>query len=59
MLEFKYLVPNILFIENNPLFPDSKTFMVSKPILQQLISSVVSYPIFVPELAMDSTNLDA
>jgi len=59
ILEFKYLVPDILFIENNPVFPDSKTFMVSKPILQQLISPVVSYPIFVQESAMDSTNLDA
>ena len=59
LLEFKYLAPDILLIENNPVFPDSKTFMVSEPILKQVISPVVSYPVFIPELAMDSTNLNA
>jgi len=33
--ELKSLVPNILLIENNPIFPDGKDFMVSRPIFMK------------------------
>lgn len=33
LLALKSIVPNILLIENNPIFPDEKDFMVSRPLL--------------------------
>jgi peptidoglycan/LPS O-acetylase OafA/YrhL len=33
LLALRLIVPNILLIENNPIFPDEKDFMVSRPLL--------------------------
>lgn len=40
----KLMVPVVLFIENNPVFPDVKDFMIARPILGSLISSPYMAP---------------
>lgn len=41
--ELKFLVPNLLLIENNPIFPDGKDFMVSRPIFMKPYLPPTSY----------------
>jgi hypothetical protein len=59
LIELKSMTLQVLLIENNPVFSDYKTFMVSKPILQQLFSPKVAFPETMLESEMDNTNLNA
>jgi len=35
LLALKNIVPNVIIIENNPVFPDEKNFMVAKPLVMK------------------------
>ena len=50
-LILKSVVPKILLVENNPIFPDAEEFMVSKP----LIMAPYNPPKSFPENRMDLT----
>jgi hypothetical protein len=56
LAELKNVTSHVLFIGNNPVFSDHKTFMVSRPIWQQLLSPKVTFPEFMLESEMDNTN---
>ena len=59
LIELQGMASHVLLIENIPVFPDNKTFMISRPISQQLFSSGVAFPKFVLESEMDNSNSNA
>jgi len=44
LLTLRSIVPNILLVENNPVFPDSKDFMVERPIVMAPYKPPKSFP---------------
>jgi len=43
MLKLKIIVPKILLVENNPIFPDAEEFMVSRPLIMAPYSPAKSF----------------
>jgi hypothetical protein len=44
LMTLRLIVPNILLIENNPIFPDEKDFMIDRPIVMPAYKPPKSFP---------------